>query len=581
MYKIKKLPSDIINEIAAGEVIERPIAVVKELVENSIDSYADKISINIISGGLLKISVLDNGHGIDKKYLDISVNKHATSKLNKNTIASVNTLGFRGEALHAISNASEFSIISRTKKSSEAYQLKIFYGGKPNVKPSKGNIGTSVIVEKLFKNLPVRKKFLKSEKSESFAIKSFIKKVSLAYPNITFTYSEENKSKLMLIGRKGNKRYENRVMEIYGEDFKKSSFYNEEKFSNFEVKLFAGIPTFNKPNWQLTTIIINGRIIKDKMLLGVIKAAYAGLLAGNRFPVVVLYLQIESDNLDINVHPTKSEVRILNRNIINSSIIRMIRKKLETLGLRYSVEAEKDLINKIKLNNEIKFSKVLPEANENLLEKNVKKKLYENLIKEEKVIEKETCQLGFAKAQIQNMFIVAQTEDSLILVDQHAAHERIVLESLKKNYYERKIIKQSLLIPEIINLDEGKLVLLKHKDAISKLGFEFDDYGDDAIIVREIPAVLGKIKVTALFIDLQEQIKKIGDINPSDSGIEKILSKIACHNSVRAGKKLNLEEMNAILRLMEETPNSGQCNHGRPTFIKLKLKDIESLFGRI
>ncbi len=581
MNKIKLLPSNIINEIAAGEVIERPVAVVKELIENSIDAKSTKISVNIASGGVSKIIVSDNGHGIDKKYIEIAIDKHTTSKLKDESLNNIGTLGFRGEALNSISNASEFTIISKSKNYSEAFNFKVLYGRKANLTPSKGNSGTIVKVENLFKHLPVRKKFLKSENSETLAIKNLIKKISLTNPKITFIFLEEDKVKFQLIGREDIKGLYKRVFEIFGENFIKSSFYTEKNYPNYQIKIFASIPTFNKSNWNLTTIIINGRIIKDKLLLGVIKAAYAGLLAGNRFPVVILYIDINSYYVDINVHPTKAEVRILNRNIINSSIIKLIRNKLEETGLRFSIEAEKHLINKIKKNVQIGFNNNFTNNKGAFLKNDQEKvsKLFNDHQKNE--INNYHNQLGYAKAQIHNMFIVAQTKDSLILVDQHAAHERIVLENLKENYHKRKILRQVLLIPEIIQLDHGKKLVLQNRKAINKLGFEFEDYGDNALIIREIPAILGKVNVNDLFQDLQEQLYNLGEINPKDSSIEKILSSIACHNSIRAGKKLNIEEMNSILRLMEKTPNSSQCNHGRPTFIELKLKDVETLFGRI
>ena len=580
MQEINLLPPEIINEIAAGEVIERPVAVVKELIENSIDAKASKITISIEEGGISKIVVSDNGIGIERKYIETSVGRHTTSKLNMRTLNNIITLGFRGEALHSISNASEFTMISRTKDSTEAYELKVIFGKPLSIKPSKGNVGTQIKVENIFRNLPVRKKFLKSENSESLAIRNFIKKISLAYPHISFILVEDKKAKIELTGRINNEKLKKRVLEIYGKDFYKSSLFIEKKFENFNIKMFVSIPTFNKSNWNLTTIIINGRIIKDKLLLGVLKAAYSGLLAGNRFPVVLLYLNIDSNNLDINVHPTKSEVRILNRNIINSSIIKIIRHKLQETGLKFSVEAEKYLISKMKTNIQANFNENLTNKKENLFQYEKIEKNNENFVNKVNKIQTNTNQLGYAKAQINNMFIVSQTEDSLILIDQHAAHERIVLENLKKNYKKRKILKQVLLLPEIVNIDEGKLLLLKNKKAISELGFEFDDYGENSIIVREIPAILGKINIDSLFQDLKEQINVLGEINPEDSGIERILSSIACHNSVRAGKKLNIEEMNSILRLMEKTPNSSQCNHGRPTFVELRLKDVEALFGR-
>ncbi len=580
MQEINLLPAEIINEIAAGEVIERPVAVVKELIENSIDAKASKITISIEEGGISKIVVSDNGMGINKKYIETSVGRHTTSKLNMCTLNNIITLGFRGEALHSISNASEFTMISRTKDSTEAYELKVIFGKLLSIKPSKGNLGTLIKVENIFRNLPVRKKFLKSENSESLAIRNFIKKISLAYPHISFILVEDKKVKLELISTINNEKLKKRVLEIYGKDFYKSSLYIEKKFENFNIKMFVSIPTFNKSNWNLTTIIINGRIIKDKLLLGVFKAAYSGLLAGNRFPVVLLYLNIDSSNLDINVHPTKSEVRILNRNIINSSIIKIIRNKLQETGLKFSVEAEKYLISKMKTNIQANFNESLINKKENLFQYEKIQKNNDNAENKVNKIQTYTNQLGYAKAQINNMFIVSQTNDSLILIDQHAAHERIVLENLKKNYKKRKILKQVLLLPEIVNIDEGKHLLLKNKKAISEFGFEFDDYGEDSIIVREIPAILGKINIDSLFQDLKEQINVLGEINPEDSAIERILSSIACHNSVRAGKKLNIEEMNSILRLMEKTPNSSQCNHGRPTFVELRLKDVEALFGR-
>ena len=496
------------------------------------------------------------------------------------TLNSVITLGFRGEALYSISNASEFSMITRTKNSTEACELKVKFGKLTSIRPAKGNTGTIIKVESLFKNLPVRKKFLKSENAESLAIKNFIKKISLAYPYISFLFIEDSKLKLELIGRDSNEKLTKRVTEVYGESFMKSSLYIEKKFAEFNISIFASIPTFNKSNWNLTTIIINGRIIRDRLLLGVIKAAYSGLLAGNRFPVVILYLNIDLNNIDINVHPTKAEVRILNRKIVNSSIIKLIKNKLEETGLKFSIEAEKYLINKFKKNIQEDFNNKLIDNKKNLSQH---KQIKENTDNVEKKIEETNTykkQLGYAKAQINNMFIVSQTNDSLILVDQHAAHERIVLESLKKSYNERKVLKQVLLMPEVINIDEGKQLLLKNKEAIIELGFDFEDYGDNSIIVREIPAILGKINTVELFQDLKEQINVLGEINPQASGIEKILSSIACHNSIRAGKKLNIEEMNSLLRLMEKTPNSSQCNHGRPTFVELKLRDVEALFGR-
>ena len=581
MIEIKLLSLDVINEIAAGEVIEKPNAVVKELIENSIDSKCSRVTIEIVLGGIKKILVSDNGQGIDQQYLEKSVQRHATSKMHTDSLKNINTLGFRGEALYAIAHASNLTIISRNKEMTEAQELKVSFGRVIKNTPAKGNYGTTVIVEDLFKNLPVRRKFLNTDRAEGLAIKNLIKKIALAYPAITFRFIEDSKEKLLLLGDNGKKAEKTRIGELLGQDFLASSLYIGNVSREFTIRIYASIPTFNKANWQQSAVIVNGRLIKDKSLLGVLKASYAGLLAGNRYPVIVLYINLKPETIDINVHPAKSEVRILNRSIIHSSIIKMIRKALENSGLRYAMNSEKNLLGKFTNIYTNKSSQPSMNMNHRQIDDmpiSIEKDLDSN---NDVYINKNQNKLGYARAQINNMFIVSQTENSLILIDQHAAHERIVLEKLKKNYYENKIIRQILLIPEIIDLEQDKQLLLRSKNEVIKLGFIFDDYGDNSIIVREIPAILGKIKINLLFQDLLEQIKKIGIINPMDTGIENILSSIACHNSVRAGKKLNIEEMNAILRLMEETPNSGQCNHGRPTFIELKLRDVESLFGRV
>ncbi len=576
MEEIKLLSLEVINEIAAGEVIEKPSAVVKELIENSIDAKSKRIDVNIVSGGIRKILVVDDGIGINDRYIEKSILRHATSKMNNNTLNNIKSLGFRGEALYAIANASNLSIISRTKNMNTARKLEVSFGEIKKNSPHKGNIGTIICVEELFKRLPVRKKFLKSERAEALAIKNLIKKISLAYPNISFSFSEEGKDKLFLIGKDDTDSERLRVKEIIGKDFLDSSIFIKKDYSNFSFRLYASIPTYNKANWQNSAIIINGRLIKDKAILGVLKAAYAGLLAGNRYPVIILYVKINPKILDINVHPSKTEIRILNRTEINSSLIKMIRSELEKLGLRYSIDSQRALLNSFQNVNKENNKQEIINLPENTV---IKKNSSININQEGNADNK--YRLGLARAQINNMFIVSQTENSIILIDQHAAHERIVLESLKKDYFNNKVSRQVLLVPEILNVEEDIDLLFTRKKEIYSLGFIFDDYGDNSIIVREIPAILGKINIKILFEDLLENIKEVGIINPMNTSIEKILSSIACHNSIRAGKKLNIEEMNAMLRLMEKTPNSGQCNHGRPTFIELGLKDVEGLFGRI
>ena len=580
MYEIVKLSNEIINEIAAGEVIERPSSVVKELLENSIDADSLNISIDIHKGGKSKISVIDDGHGIDEKYLQLAVERHATSKLESKNISKISSLGFRGEALYSIASASSLTIISKTSRMQTAKKIQIEKNIVKGIQPTKGPLGTEVIVKSLFTNMPVRRKFLKSERSESLAIRDIVKKMAVANPKVSFKLYEDSKLKINYLKQNDTKIFENllksRIIDVLGNDFLSASMNINILSRGFTIKGYASIPTYNRPNWNDTIIIINDRIIKDRLLLGAIKAAYSGVLAGGRFPLIVIFIKINPNDLDINVHPTKSEVRILERNILNSLLISEIRSCLDKIGLRSSVIFEKELLNKIKYKeNNISKNKEL-----NLQISNMSQ-LYNRNVTDKESTKKDSYKLGFALAQVNKMFIISQAEGRLILTDQHAAHERVVLENIKRNYGNNKVIRQVLLIPKIIKIGKEKKIILDNKRQIEKIGIIFEDYGENDLLVREIPAILGKINVQHLFDDILEKIKIIGRIESSSPKIEEIFSSVACHNSIRAGRKLNIEEMNALLRLMEKTPNAGQCNHGRPTFIELSFNDLERMFGRI
>ena len=579
MNKIRVLPNYIIDSIAAGEVIERPYSIVKELLENSVDAESKNIEIHVDNGEEFKITITDDGIGIQEEDLLLCVQRHATSKISNNDLSGVKTLGFRGEALYAIASVSRLEIISKTLDMDSARTIIVEENKVSDIKPAKGKNGTHIIVKNLFKNFPVRKKFLSNDRAENYYVREVIKSMAVSHPEISFNYYENTKPKLILSSRVKNKIFQNRVLEILGRDFLASALYLEEHKDFLSIKGYISIPTYNKTSWKDSVIIINNRVIKDRKILGLIKAAYSGLLAGNRFPVVLLNLKCPYEDVDVNVHPRKSEVGLIDRKKINSFLIKKIRDRLENAGLINSGIYEKKLINNFSSQENKQNTEPI-----NFISNNNLDITDENSTQIKKNIENNHShaqhRLGYAVGQINNMFIIAQTKNNIVIVDQHAAHERIVLEKLKSSFLENNIDRQVLLIPEILDLEGDIQIFLDNKEKIEKLGIVFEEYSEKTILVRELPGILGKIKAKELFKDLYVQLEKFDEVNLNNYQIESLFSSIACHNSIRAGRKMNIEEMNNLLRLMETTPNSGQCNHGRPTFIELNIKDMEKLFGR-
>ena len=583
MDKIRILPNHIIDSIAAGEVIERPYSIVKELLENSIDANSKNIEIHIDSEQESKIIISDDGKGINEHYLRLCVKRHATSKIFNNDLAKIDTLGFRGEALYAIASVCRLEIVSKTLDMDSALKMIVEENKILEVKPAKGKNGTTITVRNLFNNFPVRKKFLSNPRAENYYIKEVIKSIAISHPKINFNYYEGHKLKLALKNRSKENFLQNRLLEILGREFFESSLYLDEKKSFFSIKGYISIPTFNKSSWKDSIIMVNNRVIKDRKILGLVKAAYSGLLAGNRFPVVVLNLICPYDKVDVNIHPRKTEVAFIDRKKINSILIKALRDRLNSSGLINSGVYEKKLLSSFSIqdekNNNKNLGLFLKDTSSYYNKNNYYVQLKEKNISEDKSTF-EDYRLGVALAQINNMFIVSQTKNKIILVDQHAAHERIVLEKLKKSYLKNNIERQVLLMPEVLHVDGNIRLFLDNTKKINRLGIVFEEYGENSILVRELPGILGKINIKELFEDLYIQLEKFDEVNLNNYQIEKLFSSIACHNSIRAGRKLNLEEMNNLLRLMENTPNSGQCNHGRPTFVELNIKDMEKLFGR-
>ncbi len=594
--KIQRLSKKIINLIAAGEVIERPAAVVKELIENSIDASSNRIDVSIKDGGKSLIKVTDNGTGIASIQLKISVERHATSKMHLNSLQKINTLGFRGEALPSIAAISKMTISSRTDGSDMATSLFLEGGMVVGEKPARRNFGTTVEVKDLFYNTPARLKFLKSDKSEELSISNIIKHIALAFPKITFSLNIDGKTRFIWIAHSGENAVYDRVKDVVGKNFSNDSIKIEHQRNGASIYGLTSIPTYNHPNWRNVFFIVNNRTVSDNLLRGCIKASYQGLIAQNRFPAAVLYINLSSEFLDVNVHPSKLEVRFSDEQNVRALVVGAIKGSLNSLGIINSSNASSKILSKIYNNLDTKMYEN-KNANQrynyydnkrsdqefifsgnDLLEPSVKAE--NDSSAEDEILMMQNFALGAARAQVHQTFIISQTMDGIIIVDQHAAHERIVLEKMKKEYKGGDIKRQILLVPEIVELGEQAKILIDHEKNLIKLGLVIERFGPQAVAVREIPSLLGHVSVENLIRDLAEEITETQFSDLLKSKVEEIFSTMACHSSVRAGRQLSVVEMNQLLRDMESTPNSGQCNHGRPTYVKVNLSDIETLFGR-
>lgn len=630
---IRILPQTIINRIAAGEVVERPASVVKELVENSIDADAKNIEIIIENGGKNLISIKDDGKGMDKDELALAIKRHATSKLDDDDLFNIKHFGFRGEALPSIASISRMKIASIKQGESDAFEINIEGGEEGSIKPSRLNKGTLIEIRDLFYATPARLKFLKTDRVEKSRITETIEKISLANPEINFTLISDGK-KILDFNNKtilNTNPLENRIEQLLGTDFLKNSIQVESQRNNSVISGYIGLPTYNAGNSLKQFLFVNGRPVKDKVLLSALRVGYMDYLAKDRFPIAAIFLEIPAHEVDVNVHPAKSEVRFRFEQEVRGMIIGTIKNLLAQNTQKTSTTISDSVVKLFKAdsenqisynnsNNELpdynninseKASPSLREANkENLFtpqslppRSKVLEDNYANVahkyntentsaeaqpVNTAEVIEKQEQEkvqkhfpLGFAKAHLHENYIVSQTEEGLILVDAHAAHERITYEKLKVQYEERGVRSLKLLLPEIIELTEDGLdKLLDKKNELAKLGLVFDKFGNNAISVTEVPEILEKQSIKKLIQDIIDDIIEHGEEISLSEKIEHVLETFACHTSVRTGRKLNIEEMNSLLREMEKTPASGQCNHGRPTYIKLELKDIERLFGR-
>ena len=592
--EIRRLPENLINQIAAGEVIERPASALKELIENSIDAKATQIDIVLNDGGKTLISVSDNGIGIEKNHIVLAVERHATSKLPTNDLNKIEFLGFRGEAIPSIAAVSQLNIQTKSNKSEDAWALDVVAGKFNDIYPSPRQLGTIISVKNLFFATPARLKFLKSSNLERSYCQQIVLKQALVNPKIGFRLQADGKELLNIKPESvinSDEYVLNRIRNILGKSFADEAIKinNSKTFKNqnfLKINGFIGLPTLNKSNYSQQYLFINGRSIQDRNLSGAIRAAYRDTLPKGRFPIFCLFINVPPEFIDVNVHPGKTEVRFEDNAIIRSLIVGSISRELNIHSSQTSSELSKQAIEKFNTYNEIKdndnYEKVQSFFSKNDFGPSVKPISKNNDLQDQRLDDQDKdFPLGVALAQFSKNYIISRNSQGIVIVDQHAAHERLVLEKMKAARENKSIEKQILLLPEVINLDPTPLeMIIENVELLSEIGFEIEPFGEGMIIVREVPSLLGDADIKQIIIDLGDDLSSSGLPTSYIAKIDLILGNIACHRSVRSGRVLNENEMNQLLREMENTPNSGQCNHGRPTSISLSLKDIENLFNR-
>jgi DNA mismatch repair protein MutL len=599
---IRQLPPNLVNRIAAGEVVERPASVVKELVENAVDAGARRIDIATSGGGLRLIRVADDGSGMGADDLALAVERHATSKLAGDDLSSILTLGFRGEALPSIGAVARLSIQSRAEGASKAYEIAVDAGRKTTLKPAALAAGTRVEVRDLFYATPARLKFMKAERVEATAIADMVKRLALARPEIAFSLTSEERTALRLeVCSPGLLDHGlERLGRILGPDFVEDALPVRAQRGSVSLEGFAGLPTLHRPNSLQLYLAVNGRPVRDKLLAGTVRAAYGDLVPQGRFPMLALFLTLPPEEVDVNVHPAKTELRFRDPNGIRSLIIGALRDALGAAGHRATSSLSQAALQRMATPESQRpatqsfrpFQAQLNGGSAFGFAESVQAPLgplTEPSGDMRGAVAQDDAQatlypLGAARAQINDTFIVAETEDALVIVDQHAAHERLVYERLKRAFTNGGISRQLLLIPEVVELDaEAAANLCAAAAELERLGLVVEPFGEAALLVREVPSLLGTCNVKGLLADLAAELAEAEDSEQTRllaARLDHVLSTMACHGSVRAGRRLNPEEMNALLRDMEQTPFTGQCNHGRPTYIELKLADIEKLFSR-
>ncbi len=597
---VRRLDPVLIDRIAAGEVVERPASAVKELVENALDAGARHIEIVLQSGGRRLIRVVDDGEGMSAQDLALAVDRHATSKLPDGDLSAIATLGFRGEALPSIGSVARLDMTTRRADADHASTLRVDFGLKSAVSPASAPQGTRVEVGDLFLATPARLKFLKTDRSEAQAVADVVKRLAMAHPRVRFALSGDNLAGFDHVdcgpGEEGRLA---RITQILGADFKPNALAVNAEREGFRLTGFAGLPTFHRANAGAQYLYVNGRPVRDKVLNGAVRAAYMDYLPSDRHPALALFLLCDPRMVDVNVHPAKAEVRFRDPGLVRGLIIGALRQTLgEALHRASSTGGARTLETLARgpqswqqrpaasAQWDWRASPAAPQAGgfgEAAQASFMDAAPAADLRAHDAAPAQDALDapLGAARAQLHDTYIVAQTRDGMVIVDQHAAHERLVYERLKRQREESGIARQLLLIPAIVEMDEGDVErLLAHAPELEASGLSIESFGPGAVAVREVPSILAKADPIRLVRDVADTLAEHGTATSLAKGLDHVLATMACHHSVRAGRRLTGEEMNALLREMEATPGSGQCNHGRPTYVELKLADVEKLFGR-
>src|ERR1700687_1649509 len=599
---VRQLPEQVVNRIAAGEVVERPASVVKELVENAIDAGASRIDIFTDGGGRRRIGVTDDGDGMPYGDLALAVDRHATSKLDDEDLLRIRTLGFRGEALPSIGAVAKLGITTRPLSEPHAWSLSVEAGEKSDIMPAALSQGSRVEVSDLFYATPARLKFLKTDRTEAEAIREVVRRLAMARPDIAFTLAGEERAPVtwtaVLPGAAGRLT---RLGDILGGDFRGSAIEVRSEREGVVGGGFAAAPLLTRANGVGAYLFVNGRPVRDKLILGAVRAAYSDYLPRDRHPVVALFVTLDPESVDANVHPAKTEVRFSNAGLVRALIVHALKDGLAREGKRTAANSDGAAIASFRpsfaprANWDWRRSPAYPVGPMPAFEGSAATAFAEPgqaafdvgtptadvRFQETPPADLLYRPLWAGRSQIHETYIVSQTRDGLIVVDQHAAPARIVYEKLKASLARNGVQRQILLIPEIVELDEATVEkLVARAEELASFGLAIESFGPGAVAVRETPSLLGKTDAASLLSDLAEHMAEWDEAMPRERRLMHVAATMACHGSVRAGRRLKPEEMNALLREMEDTPNSGQCNHGRPTYVELKLSDIEKLFGR-
>ena len=597
---IRRLDPILADRIAAGEVVERPAAAVKELVENALDAGASRIDVTIEGGGQKLLRVIDDGGGMDEADLRLCVERHATSKIPDGDLTNIATLGFRGEALPSIGSVARLEIFSRTAQGDHGARLRVEFGAVEGPAPVSGPPGTRVEVRDLFAATPARLKFLKSERAEAQAVADVVKRLAMANPGVRFGLGGEGLAgfdyQACPEGRDG---LLTRLTQVLGRDFRENALAVEAQRDDMRLWGFAGLPTWHRANALAQYVFVNGRPVRDKQVAGAVRAAYMDFLSSDRHPTLALFLDCPPHKVDVNVHPAKAEVRFADPGFLRGFVIGSLKETLASALHRATPSGAPAALQAFAQrpapvgNWDWRASPAAPSAPaaphlfDAAPDGFAEAYLTDTPSADSRAHAAEAAPqdaaapLGAARAQIHETYIVAQTRDGLVLVDQHAAHERLVYERLKRQRSERGVARQALLSPLVVDFDPADVArLVEAAPLLDSLGLSVEAFGPGAVAVHEAPAELKSGAIEPLLRDLADSLAEDGAAAPLERKLDHVLATMACHHSVRAGRRLTPEEMNALLREMERTPGSGQCNHGRPTYVELKLADIEKLFGR-